>query len=182
MRDGQNVEERLTYCADALRVLARACAQMGVTLLVETPLPHLIGGHPDEFARVIGQLDWSVGVCFDTGHVALGHHWDRFIELAGDRLVHVHVNDNRGQFDDHLPPGEGTIDWRHIRETLEQVGFDGWIVLELSCPTGPLSDYLRNAMDAAGRCFSACRHDKLPENRQPHIGLSRTRQIDQRPW
>jgi Xylose isomerase-like TIM barrel len=72
VRDGQNVEERLACCADALRVLARACGHMGVTLLVETPLPHLIGGHPDEFARVVGQLDRSVGVCFDTGHVALG--------------------------------------------------------------------------------------------------------------
>jgi sugar phosphate isomerase/epimerase len=153
VRDGQNVEERLARCTDALGVLARACSHMGVKLLVETPLPHLIGGHPDEFARVVGQLDRSVGVCFDTGHVALGHHWDRFIELAGDRLVHVHVNDNRGRFDDHLPPGEGTIDWCHIRETLEQVGFDGWIVLELSCPAGPLSEYLRNAMERTQALF-----------------------------
>ena len=102
---------------------------------------------------MVGPLDRSVGMRFDTGHAALGHHWDRFIELAGDRLVHVHVNDNRGQFDDHLPPGEGTIDWRHIRETLEQVGFDGWIVLELSCPAGPLSEFLRNAMERTRALF-----------------------------
>lgn len=153
VRNGQNAGERLSYCADALKVLARACQHMGVTLLVETPLPHLIGGHPDEFAWVLGQLDRSVGACFDTGHAALGHHWDRFIELAGDRLAHVHANDNRGQFDEHLPPGDGSIDWRHIRETLVRVGFGGWIVLELSCPGGPLSDYIGNAMRRAEALF-----------------------------
>jgi sugar phosphate isomerase/epimerase len=148
-RDGQDVGERLAHSADSLRVLARACNLMATTLLVETPLPHLVGGHPDEFAWILGQLDRSVGVCFDTGHATLGHHWDRFIELVGDRLEHVHANDNHGRFDDHLPPGEGSIDWRRIRETLEGVGFDGWIVLELSCPAGPLSAYVGDAMRQA---------------------------------
>ena len=146
VRDGQDVERRLSCCADALGLLARACDRMGAWLLIETPLPHLIGGHPDEFAWVLGRLDRSVGVCFDTGHTALGHHWDRFIEIAGDRLVHVHVNDNRGRFDDHLPPGDGEIDWVHIRESLLQVNFDGWLVLELACPVAPLGAYVDSAL------------------------------------
>ncbi len=145
-RDGQNVGERLAFGVDALRVLARACAHMGMTLLIETPLPHLIGGHPEEFASIVAPLDRSIGVCFDTSHATLGHHWDRFIELVGDRLVHVHANDHRGRFDDHLPPGEGVIDWRHIRETLVQVGFDGWVVLELSCPVGAISAHFAGAV------------------------------------
>lgn len=146
VRNGQNVDERLAHCGASLRVLAGACAHMGVTLLVETPLPHLIGGHPDEFAALVRPLDRAVGVCFDTSHATLGHHWDRFVELVGDRLMHVHANDHRGRFDDHLPPGEGIIDWAHIRDTLCQVKFDGWMVLELSCPAGPLSEYMRGAI------------------------------------
>ena len=66
----------------------------------------------------------------------------------------MHANDNRGQFDEHLPPGEGAIDWRHIRETLEHVGFDGWIVLELACPAGPLAEYLGNAMERTRALFA----------------------------
>jgi len=145
-RDGQNVHERLLHATSALRVLARTCTQMQMTLLVETPLPHLIGGHPDEFAEAIRPLDSSVAVCFDTSHTTLGHHWDRFIDIAGDRLVHLHVNDHRGRFDDHLAPGDGVIDWKHLRGTLQRVGFDGWIVLELGCPTGPLSPYFSRAL------------------------------------
>lgn len=153
VRNGQNVDERLSHCGGSLRVLARACAHMEVTLLVETPLPHLIGGHPDEFAALIAPLDRAVGVCFDTSHATLGHHWDRFVQVAGDRLMHVHANDHRGQFDDHLPPGEGIIDWSHIRETLAQLAFDGWIVLELACPPGPLPDYMRGALARARTLF-----------------------------
>jgi sugar phosphate isomerase/epimerase len=155
VRNGQNVDERLAHCAGSLRVLALACLHMDVMLLVETPLPHLIGGHPDEFARLIKPLDGAVGVCFDTSHATLGHHWDRFVDVAGDRLRHVHANDHRGQFDDHLPPGDGIIDWPHIRETLERLAFKDYIVLELSCPTGPLSEYMGRAMTRARELFGA---------------------------
>jgi sugar phosphate isomerase/epimerase len=61
----------------------------------------------------------------------------------------VHANDHRGQYDDHLPPGDGIIDWRHIRETLERLEFKDWIVLELSCPTCPLSEYMGRALTRA---------------------------------
>ncbi len=145
-RHGQNVHERLGHATDALGVLARACRHMGMMLIVETPLPHLIGGHPDEFAAVIGPLGRSIGVCFDTSHTTLGGHWDRFMKVASQRLVHVHANDHRGRADDHLAPGDGIIDWGHVRETLEAIGFDGWIVLELACPAGPLAAYFEAAM------------------------------------
>jgi sugar phosphate isomerase/epimerase len=152
-RSGQDIQHRLHDGGEALGVLARACKHMDMLLIVETPLPHLIGGHPDEFAAVVGALDRSVGVCFDTSHTTLGGHWDRFMTVAGERLVHVHANDHRGQYDDHLPPGEGTIDWTHVRQTLETVRFDGWIVLELACPSGPLASYFQAAMLRARALF-----------------------------
>ena len=145
-RQGHDVAERLQRATDGLRVLARACTHMEMMLIVETPLPHLIGGDPDEFAAVIAPLDRSVGVCFDTSHTTLGRHWRRFMEVASDRLVHVHANDHRGHHDDHLPPGDGTIDWEEVRRDLERIHFDGWIVLELSCPPGAIAGYFANAL------------------------------------
>jgi sugar phosphate isomerase/epimerase len=159
-RTGQNVDERLARSASALQTIARAFAGMGATLLVETPLPHLIGGDPNELAWILDRLDSSVGVCIDTGHVSLGGHWDRFIGLIGNRLRHVHANDNHGRFDDHLAPGDGAIDWRHIRDSLVHVEFEGWIVLELSCPSAPLSEYIRSAMRRAGDLLAAVETEK----------------------
>jgi sugar phosphate isomerase/epimerase len=151
-RHEQDVPARLADAARSLALLSANCAHAGLTLVVESPLPHLIGGHPDEFAVLLKDLPASVGVCLDTGHTSLGGHWHRFVEIAGARLMHVHANDNRGSWDDHLPPGEGRIDWGEIARTLRAAAFNGWIMLELSCPgQRPLDDYLR---DAYGRTLA----------------------------
>jgi sugar phosphate isomerase/epimerase len=145
-RDGQDVGQRLHQCVASLETASRACHHMGVPLIVETPLPHLIGGHPDEFAWILQHLDSRVGVCIDTGHVSLGQHWDAMVRIAGHRLIHVHANDNRGQFDDHLPPGDGAIDWLPVRESLKRADFDGWIMLEISHPAPQSPEFLRGAL------------------------------------
>jgi sugar phosphate isomerase/epimerase len=145
-RHAHDVQARLDDAVHSLTVLADHCARQGTTLVVESPLPHLIGGAPDEFAFVVHGLPASVGVCLDTGHAALGHHWHALVEVASARLRHVHASDNHGHRDDHLPPGLGTIDWSEIASSLRAAHFDGWIMLELSCPTAdPIETYLREA-------------------------------------
>jgi sugar phosphate isomerase/epimerase len=132
-RDSQDVGQRLEASAGTLAVLAHSCWKMGLRLAIESPLPHLIGGDPTEFAWLLEHVDQHVGVCLDTSHTFLGQHWAEFLKVAGSRLIHVHACDNRGSFDDHLPPGEGVIDWREVAESLRRVSYDGWIVLEIAC-------------------------------------------------
>ena len=154
-RHGHDARARLADCADSLRLLATNCAAEGVTVAVESPLPHLIGGHPDEFGWLLGQLDGGVSVCLDTGHTALGGHWRRFVHVAGSRLAHVHVNDNRGHWDDHLTPGDGIIDWPDVARSLREVNYDGWLMLELACPSLDRSSHLKRAVQRARELFSS---------------------------
>ena len=71
---------------------------------------------------------------------------------AGD---HVHASDHHGHRDDHLPPGDGSINWREITGGLEQIGFDGWIMLELSCPNGSsLESHFAHAMGQTARVLA----------------------------
>jgi sugar phosphate isomerase/epimerase len=100
---------------------------------VETPLPHLIGGSPQEFEWILRQLDRTAVVCLDTSHTTLGGQWHRFVDVAGDRIAHIHANDHRGQFDDHLAPGDGRVDWAAVSASLKTLGFAGWVMLELKC-------------------------------------------------
>jgi sugar phosphate isomerase/epimerase len=149
VRHGADIAARLEASADSLRAVAAACHQEGVQLAIESPLPHLIGGHPDEFEWILRRVEHGAGVCLDTGHVALGRSWRRFVEVAGDRLVHLHVSDNFGQYDDHLPPGDGTIDWREIAGTLRGAPSGGWAMLELRCPGDDGAGYFRRAVAQA---------------------------------
>ena len=145
-----DVHARLRDAAHSLARLADECAREGMTLLLESPLPHLIGGHPDEFACLLEALPASAGACLDTGHTFLGGHWHQFLAVAGRRLRHVHASDNRRTWDDHLPPGQGLIDWADITGSLDQAGFDGWIMLELACPRpDAIGEYLRSSHASA---------------------------------
>ena len=44
----------------------------------------------------------------------------------------VHAHDNHGRSDEHLAPGAGFIDWNRVLTELDQTGFHGGIILELS--------------------------------------------------
>jgi sugar phosphate isomerase/epimerase len=153
-RNGRDVRAHLADCARSLAILSENLRRDDLTLVLESPLPHLIGGHPDEFAWLISEVHDSMRVCLDTGHTALGRNWHRFLEVAGPRLVHVHASDNRGQRDDHLPPGDGTIDWGEVVRTLHASGYSGWIMLELGCPQGDVAEYLTRAFTRAVTLFS----------------------------
>jgi sugar phosphate isomerase/epimerase len=107
VRNGADVQAHLDRSANSLRILTQGCKDLGLTLAIESPLPHLMGGHPDEFAWLLARVGPDARVCLDTGHLHLGGHWCRFIEIAGHRIGHIHAHDNRGQFDDHLAPGDG---------------------------------------------------------------------------
>ena len=145
-RHGQDLPARLDDAAASLKTLAERCRQEHMTLVVESPLPHLVGGSPDEFRWLLNQLDPSVRICLDTGHTFLGGHWRAFLNIADGRLEHVHANDNHGDRDDHLMPGEGRIDWSEITRTLADVGFVQWMMLELRCPPENPRDYFRRAL------------------------------------
>ncbi len=132
-RHDHDAPSRLHDSAHSLSVLADRCARQDQRLVVETPLPHLIGGDPEELAFLLGRLPPDVGVCADTGHTFLGRHWHRVLEVAGPRLAHVHASDNHGTRDDHLAPGDGAIDWADVARSLRAARFSGWIMLELSC-------------------------------------------------
>jgi sugar phosphate isomerase/epimerase len=146
LRNNQDVSLRLRLIQESLQVLARTCDHLGLVLTVESPLPHLIGGSPEEFAWILESLPPSVAVCLDTGHTTLGHQWRRFLDVSKGRLSHIHANDHHGRFDDHLPPGDGTLDWNAIGRDLQEAQFDGWIMLELRCPAGSISEHLARAL------------------------------------
>jgi sugar phosphate isomerase/epimerase len=152
-RSGADIGARLDMAAASLQRAAAICRTAGVRLAVESPLPHLVGGHPDEFAWILGHVGDGAGVCLDTGHIALGRAWPRFVDVAGSRLLHVHASDNHGQFDDHLPPGDGTIDWTAVTESLKRLAFDGWMILEVRCPDSGREPFFERALrQAAALC------------------------------
>jgi fructoselysine 3-epimerase len=135
----------------------------GVTILFEPLVYHDTNGIAtlEEAATVFDQIESPhLELMLDYGHVAVtanreGHepvaylqaHFDRF----GSRIGHIHIDDNHGQIDAHLAPGEGTIDLQGMTNVVLGSGYSGWISAELAF-LGPYA---------------------LPENAEPLLRSSR---------
>ncbi len=100
----------LENALSALEHLQTYARPLGVKLLVEniqnevTTPAHLL-----EILNV-GHFD-DVGVVLDLGHAHLGDGVAPAIATLSDRVRSVHIHDNHGERDEHLWPGEGTLDF-----------------------------------------------------------------------
>jgi len=144
-------ELRLALSVEGLGKIHEVCKARRLLLAVETPLPHLLGGQLNDFAWILDHLPAEgTGVCIDTSHCALGGFlFDALARFSG-RLVHVQASDNRGTFDDHLPPGDGIIDWERVVLTLRNGSYEGAFLLEVS-GNGDVEVHVKRAAMAGRR-------------------------------
>jgi sugar phosphate isomerase/epimerase len=136
-REGRPPDEeflqRMHHAAAALNRVAGHCCRLGIGLLLENMLGHLMFGHVRDMMYLLGEINTcEVGTCLDTGHAHLAQEMGLVIQKLSGHLKMVHVNDNNGHRDDHLPPGDGSIDWRWVLNELRRNDFQGVLVLELA--------------------------------------------------
>ena len=75
-----------------------------------------------------------------------------FLEYGAHLVRYVLVFPlDHGHRDDHLPPGDGNLDWADIAGSLKAIAFSGWIMLELRCPGPSPADDFRRAFAQASR-------------------------------
>lgn len=131
-----------------IRAVAERAREHGVRAVIH---PHA-GGHvefEDEIARVLADVPADLaGLCLDTGHAwYAGMDPVETLEAHADRLDYVHFKDiDRTVFDRVMgerirffeacargvmcPIGRGVIDYPAVRETLERIGYGGFITVE----------------------------------------------------
>lgn len=61
-----------------------------------------------------------VGHCFDSGHFNMFAtvSLDEWFDAIGDKIIESHLHDNFGKADEHLPVGEGNIDFDKVTSLL----------------------------------------------------------------
>lgn len=126
--------EVLRRNAEAVAALVEDAEAAGVRLMLEN-----LGR---SFATVdqLGPL-FDAAPCLlfhlDVGHAHIGRRPDEpnrtsaLLDAFGDRLAHVHLDDNLGIEDLHLPLGAGSVDWPQIAQVLRGAGYDGTATIEV---------------------------------------------------
>lgn len=136
---GTSADDRLRF-TDACQLLADHAAARRIRLCVE----HVPGRALAEVRQVLHWLREAAHpnlyLLLDVGHCLLTHEdAAAAVRDAGDRLGHVHVDDNDGVKDLHLPLLAGKLiesDLRAVLAALEARGYEGGVSLELS-PANP---------------------------------------------
>ncbi len=140
---------RMKHAAESLNEVASHCRHAGLTLLLENMLPHLMFGHVSDLMFLLGAIrETNVGTCLDTGHAFLSKDLRTVVHKLSGHLRMLHVNDNRGDRDEHLSPGEGAIDWISLFRQLRQWNFHGPLILELADSGEAPEKILERARDA----------------------------------
>ena len=88
---------------------------------------------PEPLKRLLKALDSpQVRFCFDTGHAnAFGDApVGLWIETLGDLLGEIHIHDNRGKTDEHLPVGEGSFPFRELFAMVRERNFKPILTIE----------------------------------------------------
>jgi len=118
---------------NSIRELHKTAENLGLTIAMEN-MPekyNFLMKTPEDFQRFYNETGLTdIGVVLDTGHANLEGQIQPFLQRIPDKVAHVHVSDNHGEFDEHLGVGYGKIDWKQFAETVKATGFSGTILVE----------------------------------------------------
>ncbi len=148
-------ERYVDWHVEVLRPLCRQAGDLGLIILLENApgLP----GQIDHIAHILEALP-ELGFHLDAGHTNVEGGmglYDTYVERLGRRLKHVHLSENDGSADQHLPLNSmhsAHIDWPARIKRLKASGYDGTISLEVFAPERA---YLLHSRDLVRQWWAA---------------------------
>ena len=122
-------------------------SQLGFNLAVETApyKPQINERYPDskeisDFVRSFGMKDLNMTI--DINHSNIHEDIIDVCNNCNAIIANVHISDNHGEWEDHLPPGEGIIDFPAVNAALIKNGYTGPFNLEFHLADAPSVDKL----------------------------------------
>jgi sugar phosphate isomerase/epimerase len=123
----------LRLFVEGIKPVADHAEKEGVLLLVE-PEPGLLIEKAEQFQEFMQHIGSpAVGLNFDIGHFyCVGDDPPATVRRLAHYIRHVHLEDIAAtRVHHHLIPGEGAIDFRATLAALREIGYGGWITVEL---------------------------------------------------
>ena len=134
-----DLAQRRDVAFDRLKRLVARAEQTGVVIYFENHnrepeyaeihyLPHNVEETGWFFEAIQSpHFKWAFNVAH--GHL-VPEGWSGFLDVFGvDNIGQVRLNDNNGDYEIHLAPGEGTIDFTALFAQLKRLGYAGWFSL-----------------------------------------------------
>ena len=92
----------------------------------------------EEIAAFIDEVDSPFcRAVYDVANARLHEDPAEGVRILGRRLCHVHLSDSDGTGRAHWPIGMGDIDFMAVANALDEVGYEGWSLLETTWMDDP---------------------------------------------
>ena len=147
IKEALPLNEAWDVSIDLLREAARYAVRHSITLGIEN-MPHVcspsqayegrvlklpsFGRGPDEIMEILAAVKSDgLRITFDAGHAnVVGVAPAKYVKGIVHLIVNVHVSDNDGRYDQHVPIGFGNIDFQDFFRVLVNEGYDDSIIIE----------------------------------------------------
>jgi sugar phosphate isomerase/epimerase len=132
MENPNNREKYLKIFIDGVKEVLPFAEKQKVKILVE-PEPGLLLENSIDFLKFIKNFDSEyIGINFDIGHfVCVKEDPSQLVFELENYIHHFHLADIKNRVHNHLIPGLGSINFKKIIESIKEIGFDGFITVEL---------------------------------------------------
>ena len=127
-------ERRLDSAFSSLDEIKSFAGQRGVEVLLEN-IPNELSSAA-RLNAFLGLTHLNLNYCFDIGHAHMAQGVETEFQLMKERIRSTHLHDNDGREDQHLFPGEGSIDWSQAMRLLGSCPGQYPLTLELKEPAG----------------------------------------------
>jgi fructoselysine 3-epimerase len=156
MLGGMPPDKAAAQFAESIRPILDRAQALGIDLGVEC--------EPGLFLEYVAELrDWidrlnhpRFGANLDIGHSqVIGESIPQEVQMLRGRIWNLHVEDIPGRKHYHMIPGEGTLDWASLKQSLESINYDRFLTVELYTHTANPQEAAEKSYRFLARLFNA---------------------------
>ncbi|MBO0722146.1 MAG: sugar phosphate isomerase/epimerase [Blastocatellia bacterium] len=141
-----------------IKKLIPLAKELGVIIAIEEVWNKFLLSAP-EMARYVDEFKspWIKAYC-DVGNMVQYGYPQEWIRVLGQRIVKFHLKDYDTKTRQFVPLYEGSIDWKEVRKAIGEIGYSGFLTVELGTGRDESKDgqtaYLRDVAKRVDRIFA----------------------------
>ena len=130
----ESVNTFLDNFSNAMNELCKFSKAKGIQLMLENvPVEDHGTGGIGNFSHVMESVP-QLNCHLDIAHAFIEGGMSRiksYLTRFNERLVHIHIHDNHGELDEHLPLGSGNINFKRVVKWLQEIEYTRTITFEV---------------------------------------------------
>ena len=145
------VRKATKNATDSLRKINQISDDVGIILTIENDHKsndYVLAGHPEQINSLVENIGCKL--TFDIGHANTIGKIEDFMKLLDKFIVNVHLHDNNGREDGHLPIGKGSINFVEVFKRMKDWRNEKPLIIECHSYAGIKEsiDFMRQELSA----------------------------------